>query len=49
MIYSDKKIPMKSIFVSVYMMAAITITVVAAQSLWTSKDYLSWGGVLSAS
>lgn len=46
MIYSDKKIPMKSIFVSVYMMAAITITVVAAQSLWTSKDYLSWGGVL---
>lgn len=37
---------MKSIFVSSYMMAAIVITVIAGQSLWITRDYLSWGGVL---
>lgn len=37
---------MKSIFVSFYMMAAIVITAIAGQSLWVTRDYLSWGGVL---
>ena len=37
---------MKSIFVSFYMMAAIVITTIAGQSLWVTRDYLSWGGVL---
>lgn len=37
---------MKSIFVSFYMMAAIVITAIAGQSLWITRDYLSWGGVL---
>jgi len=37
---------MKSVFVSSYMMAAFAISVIAGYSLWTSHDYLSWGGVL---
>lgn len=37
---------MKSVFVSLYMMAAVVITLVAAQSLWLTRDYLGWGGVL---
>jgi peroxiredoxin len=40
---------MKSAFISLYMVAAVTITVNAAQSLLKSHDYLSWGGVLLAS
>ncbi len=39
---------MKSVFVSFYMLAAVAIIVFAGQSLWTSRDYLSWGGVLLA-
>jgi len=37
---------MKSVFVSVYMMAAVAIIVIAGQSLWIARDFLSWGGVL---
>ena len=37
---------MKSVFVSMYMIAVVAITVIAGQSLWVSQDYLSWGGVL---
>jgi peroxiredoxin len=37
---------MKSIFVSLYMTVVVAITVIAGQSLWSSQDYLSWGGVL---
>ena len=40
---------MKSVFVSLYMTIAALITVIAGQALWTSHDYLSWGGVLLAS
>ncbi len=36
----------KSVFVSLYMMAAMVITVFAARSLWSSHDYITWGGVL---
>ena len=36
----------KSVFVSLYMTAAVVITVIAGQSLWITHDYLSWGGVL---
>jgi len=28
------------------MMTAVAITLIAAQSLWTSRDYVTWGGVL---
>lgn len=37
---------LKSIFVSAYMMAATVITVIAARALWSSHDYVTWGGVL---
>ena len=37
---------MKSVFVSLYMMVAVTIAANAAQLLWATRDYLSWGGVL---
>jgi peroxiredoxin len=37
---------MKSVFVSMYMMAVVAITVIAGRSLWVTQDYLSWGGVL---
>jgi len=37
---------MKPVFVSLYMVAAVAITVIAVQSLWLTHDYLSWGGVL---
>ena len=40
---------MQSLFVSLYMTAATVISVVAAQSLWVSQDYLTWGGVLLVS
>lgn len=36
----------KSVFVSVYMMGAMVITVIAGRSLWQDGDYLGWGGVL---
>jgi peroxiredoxin len=36
----------KSIFVSLYMIAVVAIAQVATQSLWQTRDYLSWGGVL---
>jgi peroxiredoxin len=36
----------KSVFVSLYMMAAMAVTVFAARSLWSSHDYITWGGVL---
>ena len=37
---------MKPAFESLYMMAAVAISVTAGQSMWTTQDYLSWGGVL---
>jgi peroxiredoxin len=37
---------MKSVFVSLYMTAAVAITVIAGRSLWLTHDLLSWGGVL---
>jgi peroxiredoxin len=37
---------MKSVFVSSYIMAALSVSVIAGQSLWVTRDYLSWGGVL---
>ena len=40
---------MKSIFVSVYMTAAVMVSVAAGQSLWASGDFVSWGGVLLVS
>jgi peroxiredoxin len=36
----------KSIFVSLYMIAVVAIAQVATQSLWQTRDYLSWGGLL---
>lgn len=36
----------KSMFVSMYMMAAMAIMVIAARSLWQTGDYVTWGGVL---
>jgi len=36
----------KSVFVSMYMMAAMLITVFATISLINSGDYISWGGVI---
>ncbi len=40
---------MKSVFVSLYLMAAAVITSIAGQSLWFTQDYLTWGGVLLVS
>jgi peroxiredoxin len=37
---------LKSMFVSMYMMAAMAIMVIAANSLWQTGDYVTWGGVL---
>ena len=37
---------LKSLFVSVYMMVAVAITVFAVRSLMTTHDYMSWGGVI---
>ena len=37
---------LKSVFVSVYMTAAMAITVYAARLLWSSHDYITWGGVI---
>ena len=37
---------LKSIFVSMYMMVAMVIVVIAGRSLWLTGDYLTWGGVL---
>ncbi len=37
---------MKSVFVSLYMIAAVSITVLAGHSLWITHDYLTWGGML---
>lgn len=37
---------LKSIYVMLYMMAAMVATVFAVQWLLASQDYLSWGGVL---
>jgi peroxiredoxin len=37
---------LKSIFVSMYMMAAMAIVVIAGRSLWLTGDYVTWGGVL---
>ncbi len=37
---------LKSVFVSLYMMAGVAITVIAGQSFWMTGDYLTWGGVL---
>ncbi|RLA44161.1 MAG: AhpC/TSA family protein, partial [Gammaproteobacteria bacterium] len=36
----------KSIFVTMYMMSAMLITVFAAWLLWKTGDYMSWVGVL---
>jgi peroxiredoxin len=40
---------LKSMFVSMYMMAAMAIMVIAARSMWKTGDYVSWGGVLLVS
>lgn len=37
---------LKSVFVSLYMMGAMVITVIAGRSLWQDGDYLGWSGVL---
>ena len=37
---------MKSVFVSLYMTAAVAIALIAGRSLWLTHDYLSWAGVL---
>jgi peroxiredoxin len=37
---------LKSIFISTYMMVAMGITMAAGWSLWSSGDYLAWGGAL---
>ncbi|NIA26902.1 MAG: redoxin domain-containing protein [Desulfobulbaceae bacterium] len=37
---------LKSLFVSLYMMAAMVITVVAVRSLMATHDYITWGGVI---
>ena len=37
---------LKSVFVSLYMIAVVSITVIAGQSFWMTGDYLTWGGVL---
>ena len=37
---------LKSMFVSVYMTAAMVAAVYAGWMLWLSQDYLTWGGVL---
>ena len=37
---------LKSLFVSLYMMVAMAITVFAVRSLMTTHDYISWGGVI---
>ena len=40
---------LKSVFVSLYMMAAMAITAFAVRSLLTTNDYITWGGVILAS
>ncbi len=37
---------LKSLFVSLYMMAAMAVTVFAVRELLISNDYITWGGVL---
>jgi len=37
---------LKSLFVSLYMMAAMAVTVFAVRELLSSHDYITWGGVL---
>jgi len=37
---------LKSIFISTYMMAVITIAAIATGLAWKTSDYLLWGGVL---
>lgn len=37
---------LKSLFVSLYMMVAMVITVVAVRSLMATHDYITWGGVI---
>lgn len=37
---------LKSMFVSMYMMVAMAIMVIAASALWQTGDYVTWGGVL---
>ena len=37
---------LKSLFVSLYMMVAIAVTVFAVRSLIATHDYISWGGVI---
>lgn len=37
---------LKSVFVSLYMMAAMVIAVIAGRSLWNTGDFITWGGVL---
>jgi peroxiredoxin len=37
---------LKSLYVSFYMVAAVSVTVFALQMLRATQDYLSWGGVL---
>lgn len=40
---------MKSVFVSLYLMAAAVITAIAGRSLWFTQDFFTWGGVLLVS
>ncbi|MCP5091661.1 MAG: AhpC/TSA family protein, partial [Gammaproteobacteria bacterium] len=35
---------LKSVFVSLYLAAAVAVTVFAVRSLVNSQDYLAWGG-----
>ncbi|MCK5326947.1 MAG: hypothetical protein KAJ57_13085, partial [Woeseiaceae bacterium] len=37
---------LKSLYVSLYMMLAMAITVIAVRSLLLTDDYLTWGGVI---
>jgi len=37
---------LKSMFVSMYMMTAMVIVVIAGRSLWLTGDFVTWGGVL---
>ncbi len=37
---------LKSVFVSLYLAAAVAVTVFAVRSLVNSQDYLAWGGVI---
>jgi len=45
-VYCFRMNAIKSIFVSLYMMMAILVSVYAVQLLLATRDYMTWGGVL---